>query len=164
MTKKTTLYILCGLPAAGKSTLCQLRQGRVITADIIRKGIVGSLGDSDHDEFVWETALNAAEYFLQLATFTTMQQTPQERGESRLWTRLRSLGKDVVCVWVATPLEVCIKQNQRRAKSNPDSPPDWVIEKVAGVFEPPTLDEGFAKIEKWLPAPSGMRAQFIYKT
>lgn len=164
MTKKTTLYILCGLPAAGKSTLCQLRQGRVITADIIRKGIVGSLGDSDHDEFVWETALNAAEYFLQFGDVYYDATNSTRARRKPFVDKAKELGKDVVCVWVATPLEVCIKQNQRRAKSNPDSPPDWVIEKVAGVFEPPALDEGFAKIEKWLPAPSGMRAQFIYKT
>lgn len=164
MTEKTTLYLLCGLPAAGKSTLCKVRQGRVITADIIRKGIVGNLGDSAHDQFVWETALNATEYFLQFSDVYYDATNSTRVRRQPFIEKAKELGKDVVCVWVTTPVDLCILQNQKRAKSTTNELPDWVIEKVASIFEPPTLDEGFVKIEKWLPATGGMRGEFIYKT
>ncbi|MDD2430935.1 MAG: ATP-binding protein [Firmicutes bacterium] len=165
MTDKTTLYLLCGLPASGKTSLCKLRQGRVITADIIRKGIVGNLGDSAHDQFVWDIACRAAGYFLQFSDVYYDATNSTRLRRQPFIEKAKTLEKDVVCVWVNTSLDVCIKQNQKRASSSLETPlPNWVIENVASVFEPPSIDEGFLKIEKWLPSSSGFSGEFVYTT
>lgn len=167
--RKTKLYLLCGLPASGKSSLCKIRQGRIITADIIRQGIVGNKGDSSHDQFVWDMALRAVEYFLQLND-VYYDATNSTRARRAPFTKLaKKLDTEIVCVWVNTPYELCIKQNHRRnllarktclAVGAPL--PDWVITKVAGIFEPPSFSEGFSKIEEWISSPNGFRGEFYY--
>lgn len=152
------LYLLCGLPAAGKSSLCRLRQGRIITSDIIRLGVVGNLGDSCHDEFVWDIALKATEYFLQFEDVYFDATNTTKKRRAPFIELAKKMGKEVVCLWVKTPKEICFKQNEKRGSTVPN----WVIENLEVIFEEPNLNEGYSWIEKWLPTKGGFRGKFIY--
>lgn len=45
-----------------------------------------------------------------------------------------------VCVWLDTPLEVCIEREKARGRG------EWLVRHHARRFEPPTLDEGWDEI------------------
>lgn len=154
----TRLYLLCGLPAAGKSSLCRLRQGRIITSDIIRLGVLGNTGDSSHDEFVWNLALKAAEYFLEFSDVYYDATNTSQKRRAPFVSLAHKLGKEVVCIWVSTPKKQCLRQNQKRLSALPD----WVIENVAKDFESPSLEEGFAWIESWVASENGFKGHFSY--
>lgn len=162
----TRLYLVCGLPASGKSSLCKLRQGRIITADIIRLGVVGNTGDSMHDNFVWDIALNAVDYFLQFSDVYYDATNSTIKRRAPFIEVAKRQKKEIVCVWVNTPKDLCIKQNQKRTKAlnYPASAlPDWVIENVSKIFEPPTLAEGYEWIEEWTPNSCGYMGRFTYR-
>lgn len=154
----TRLYLLCGLPASGKSSLCRLRQGRIITADTIRLGVVGNLGDSKHDEFVWEIALKATEYFLPQQDVYYDATNSSKKRRAPFIRLAKEMGKEVVCLWVATPKKSCLQQNAQRGNNLPA----WVIENVANSFEEPSFNEGFTWIERWITTPGGFIGQHIY--
>lgn len=56
----------------------------------------------------------------------------------------RALGVPAVAVWIRTPLEICLARNAAR-------PPDAIADEaglrnVFAALEPPTVDEGFARV------------------
>ncbi|NHV26105.1 AAA family ATPase [Burkholderia sp. D-99] len=52
----------------------------------------------------------------------------------------------VHAIWIDTPLDVAKARNARRPAD--ERVPDGSIESVASLFEPPTVDEGFASITR----------------
>lgn len=140
-------YMMVGLPGSGKSTTAKTFGDVVIhSSDAIRAEILGDVNDQTQQELVFETLqgrvfrdLLGGKNVVYDATnisykrrMAFLQQLKAKRISS-LWT---------VCVFLATPLEVCLANNAVCERSIPDC----VIERMYRKFDVPMQAEGWDEI------------------
>lgn len=141
------LYLMCGVPGAGKSTFLKNHikeeNSIIISRDIIRFSIVKPDEDyfSHEDEVLdifWEQ-INKA---LAEGKNTFVDQTSLT-PRARKWLLQHVEGyKHANLIWIDENLETCLKRNELRRGTRAYVPRS-VIRRMFSQFIEPSLDEGF---------------------
>ena len=144
----TTLYVLCGLPGAGKSTWARENAGRleavVVCSDDVRRDFEADGRDPwDGDSVFAEVELRA--WGLLRADRSVVLDATHFQRRYRTYTQHVVSGIDVqrVAVWFVVPLEVCLQRNAGRNSLafGYRRMPDEFVHALAETFEPPGSDE-----------------------
>lgn len=141
------LYLMCGVPGAGKSTFLKnhikKENSAIISRDAIRFSIVKPYEDyfSHEDEVLnvfWEQ-INKA---LAEGKDTFVDQTSLT-PRARKWLLQHVEGyKHANLIWIDENLETCLKRNELR-RGTRTYVPRGVIRRMFSQFIEPSLDEGF---------------------
>lgn len=146
-----TFTMLCGAPAAGKSTYAaQLRVDRediaYICPDVIRGQLspTGDEGDQTHNARIFQTILPSLVHsaasegrdVILDGTFTT------RKARAPFIELARSLGYRVECHVLNTPYEECVRRNAARSRVVPES----VLFRMQSQWQMPSLEEDFDEI------------------
>ena len=144
------LFLMSGVPGAGKSTFLKNRVKKdtsvVISRDVIRFSIVKPEEDyfSHEDEVLtifWEQ-INEALAADKNVFVDQTSLTPR----ARKWLLQHVEGYTYAnIVWIDEDLETCLKRNEMRRGTRAYMPQD-VIRRMYNQFIEPSLDEGFYRI------------------
>jgi len=138
------IFITVGLPGSGKSTYLARLGVNALSSDEIRRLIA----DDPEDQTIHRRVFATLRYLLRQRiaigrTVTYVDATHLTRWERRPYVRLaRSHGCKLEALFFDVPVDVCIQRNRRRGRVLPDE----AIRKMAARLEPPTREEGFARI------------------
>jgi predicted kinase len=143
------LYILTGLPGAGKTTYTrrELAGAVRISLDDLRLMMSGVAYDPRYEPMVAAAATALLEALLARAGVEGYDVVFDATNVTREWraraiAQARRHGVEPHAVYFAVPLAVAAERNRAR----PQVVPDDVLRRFAEALEPPTLDEGFAAI------------------
>jgi predicted kinase len=139
------IVVLVGLPGSGKSTYIQQAGGGGLSSDAIRV----MLANDETDQSIHEPVFQTLRYLLRqrlalgrpITYIDATNLTPQER--SPYIGIGKSYGCDVEAVYFDVPLETCMERNAGRYRVVPEE----AMRKMAAKLEPPTLAEGFSRIQ-----------------
>ena len=162
---KSTLYILCGLPFSGKTTLAQSLASQFgfvhLDLDAIAraKNLFPEKGINDEQ---WGHVFE--EVYQQIAAFLTSGKTVvvdavnyDRAGRDRLRTIANHVGSSVYVIYINLPLRE-IEQRRQANRADPQRPPvrDEDFTELATQFEIPTIEEniiiydGSQSIQEWI--------------
>ena len=125
------LYVMCGLPASGKSTFCSQQASSLFVIH----------GD-DHKTFAKMKKVcleNKSIHGFQSVVIDACNTTAAKRQEWIVFGKEQ--GYEVVCIWVDTPVQQCLVQNKVRRDAGFPGVPTIAIHTANKRFEPPTTDE-----------------------
>jgi predicted kinase len=143
-----------GLPGAGKSTYFA-RKGIVpLASDLIRELLYDNAGDQRHPEWVFAVLRDLLRHRLAAGAQTTyIDATNLSRYLRRSFLQIaREFGCAAEALYFDVPLEVCLERNRKRGRALAGSArdarvvPEDVLRRMARRLEPPTREEGFARI------------------
>ena len=129
-----TLYVMCGIPGSGKSTLSK----RIADDyDVTRFSL---------DEMGYVRQFKLIPHIVEVLKRRESVVADSLYTKTQWRTELLEAVKDIECkrvlVYMNTPLDVCIQRNRGRKKPLPD----FVVEHQFEQFEKPTLEEGWDEI------------------
>ena len=129
-----TLYVMCGIPASGKSTLSKQisEQFNMVRLSLDEMGYVRQHKLISH---VVNT-LKDGKSVVADSLYTKKQ------WRTELFQSVQHIKCRCVLLYMTTSLDECIRRNQGRENTLPD----FVIEHLYNSIEPPTLDEGWDEI------------------
>ncbi len=150
------LLLLVGLPGSGKSSLAAalLRdcpQRCLISTDAIRSQLFGDEAIQGNWLQVWrEVGRQLQQATWQIATGQSLEAiydatNAVRRDRRRAIALARGCGfTNIICVWLHTPLDVCLQRNQQRDRQVPDT----VILRMHRclVGAPPAVEEGCNRV------------------
>jgi len=144
----TTLYVLCGLPGAGKSTWARENAGRlqavVVCSDDVRRDFEADGRDPWDGDSVFAEVELRARGLLRADRSVVLDATHFERRyRTYIQDVVSGIGVRRIAVWFVVPLEVCLQRNAGRnslAFGNRRMPDEFVRGLAEG-FEPPGGDE-----------------------
>lgn len=144
------LYVLTGLPGAGKTTYAQRHlAGAVrISLDDLRLMMSGSAYHAGYEPMVVVAAAALLDALLARAgelgydvVFDATNVTRAWRGDAI--ARARRHGVEPHAIYFDVPLQTARARNRRRAQAVPDA----VLLRFHAQLEPPSADEGFAAVQ-----------------
>jgi predicted kinase len=139
------IVVLVGLPGSGKSTYLEQMGVRGLSSDGIRK----LLADDETDQTIHVRVFETLRYLLvqrlaigrPVTYIDATNLTPEER---RPYLEIGHAWECAVeAVFFDVPLEVCLDRNARRHRVVPQE----ALAKMAAKLVPPTMEEGFARVE-----------------
>lgn len=139
------VIVLVGLPGSGKSAYLEGLGVTGLSSDALR----GLLADDQTDQGIHPQVFETLRYLLRqrllLGRHTTyIDATNLTPGERHPYIAIgRAYGCELEAVFFDTPLEICLERNQRRARQVPDE----AVRRMAEKLKPPSLEEGFSRIE-----------------
>lgn len=142
----STYYFLVGIPGSGKSTYAKSLGCRIVCPDEIREA-----GIRDDAE-VFEIARMMISHLLQTGVdvvFDATNTLRQYRAETI--AAGKSYADHVVCIWIDTPLDVCIARHHARMRRGirPTLRDEGIIRMAQQLADnPPDLSEGFDEIKR----------------
>lgn len=158
-----TLYLMCGLPGSGKSSLIQHILDRnkqlneqyvVISRDRIRKNLIGNGDYFSKETEVFQEFINLINFSLtnnNNYTHIFIDATHiSQKSRAKVLSQLKiSVKTNFKVLWVDTPLQTCLKNNEQRQGF--EYVPKSVIRRLNIQFEAPIKEEfenyGFNNIE-----------------
>lgn len=117
------LVLICGIPNAGKTTYSSRYKNVIHTDDVVPSG-------RGHHQTVRDMVANEDDVCVE-GTFIIA------RHRKKLAEAYN--GNRKVCIWLDTPLDECIKREDRGRGT-------LITRNCSALFEPPTLDEGWDEI------------------
>jgi protein phosphatase len=144
----TTLYVLSGVPGAGKSTWARTNASRlhatVVCSDDVRRDFEADGQDPWDGDAVFAEVERRARCLIEIDRSVIVDATHYQRAY-RTYLRQLGIGADVrrVAIWFDVPLEICLQRNAGRSGltfGNRRMTDDFV-RGLADAFEPPTRDE-----------------------
>jgi predicted kinase len=142
---KQRVYVLVGLPAAGKSTWLAERGVAALSSDAMRFLLRDDEADQTIHGVVFAELRRLLRRRLELgAAASYIDATNLTRKERRQWIKIADwYGAECVALYFAVPLAVCLERNAARQRVVPVE----AMERLAKRLVPPELTEGFAAIE-----------------
>ena len=113
------MVLICGIPNAGKTTFS------------------GRFQNVIHYDHLRMTSRDRIDYILRAASDPKVC-VDGVFGKRKLRERIAAIAGDKVCIWLDTPVEVCLEREQNYRKR-----PEGLVLRYARMFEPPTLEEGW---------------------
>ena len=153
--KKPNLYIMCGLPRAGKSTWVKRNKKEkiVISPDTIRREIFGHQFHQNANSLVFAFAENMAILLLKQGVDVIIDATHITSGLRNKWKPIaEQCGAKVTVVWVYINkdidrnLDVCLERNKLSPKD--EKLPVEALQRMAMSFCPPDSENIFSDL-KW---------------
>lgn len=148
---KPRIILAVGLPGSGKSTYFANLGAHPISSDAIRL----QLADDETDQTIHARVFAAMRYLLKqrialLRPVTYIDATNITRRDRRPFIKLvRKHGCDIEALFFDIPLELCRTRNTSRSRLVPNH----VMDRMAAKLVPPSLEEGFSRVEvvQYLP-------------
>lgn len=146
---KPKLIFLVGPPACGKSTYAkrtfQNDHTIILSSDGIRKELFGDENIQTENEAVFSTLYERMRKSLKEQKDVVIDATNiNKQTRKYVFDALGNTPAEKIAIVIDTPKEICHKLNKGRRRVVPD----YVIDKYFDIFEMPTFEEGFDKIEK----------------
>ncbi|MCR5544321.1 MAG: ATP-binding protein [Eubacterium sp.] len=164
----STLYVMVGIPASGKSTKVNefVENGAIAySSDVLRGEMFGDPGIQFTDEWLEKLKYDGPDDYMKKKLFVekyifseiynriekalvdgkdvVMDATnPGKNTRKRIMDRLKKYADRVVAVVMATPFDVCMERNQKRDRTVPEE----AMIRIRNEFEFPELEEGFDEI------------------
>lgn len=164
----STLYVMVGIPASGKSTKVKelVENGAVVySSDVMRKEMFGDSGIQFTDEWLQKLKYDGPDVFLEKKHFVeryifaelynrvekallegkdvVMDSTNPSRSiRKRIIDRFNGVADRIVAEVMAVPFDVCMERNLKRERVVPE---DAMI-RIRNEFEFPELEEGFDEV------------------
>jgi len=152
---RPTLYMMVGLPSSGKSTHAQRlirdhKDSVIFSSDELRQELYGDINDQDHNAEVFaelhkriKSALSSGKYDYVVYDATNIN----SRRRRAFINDIKSIDCFKVAVVMATPYEVCLRQNWCRERRVPDD----VIQRMYKSWQTPAHWEGWdsIRVELW---------------
>lgn len=146
------LFILMGIPGAGKSSFVSthIKSGFTqawISRDMIRFDIVKenesyfSKEDEVFKKFIEHINHHLADGYDVFADATHLN----KKSRAKLLKNLTVKPQEVSVIWLQTPLNECIKRNEKRAGTRSYVPPTQIC-RMAKSLQMPTFDEDINKV------------------
>lgn len=140
---------MVGPPASGKNYYSYAAFPEALgyvslCADELREIITGDESNQDRNHIVFEQLFNFARILLRQNKDIVIVNTNYNKKNRKNWVKLaKEFDAELIAVIMETPLDVCLKRNAVRERKVPED----IIRKQFANYEPPTLAEGFDKIE-----------------
>src|SRR5579863_8457852 len=143
---RSKIVITVGLPGSGKSTFLTKLGVNAIASDEIRRLIADDPEDQTIHKLVFATIRYLIRQRLRAGRRVTyVDATHLMRWERRPYLQLgHKYDVKVEALFFDVPVEVCIRRNKLRGRRVPAG----IIRTMAHRLEPPTIEEGFARIVK----------------
>lgn len=129
-----TLYLFCGAPASGKSTLSK-QIAEQHNAERISFDERHYMRHNQMIQPIVEALMNEKNVVAD-SVFTYVKQ------RKMILDAVKDISCRKVLVYMTTPLDECLRRNANRKNHLPD----FVVESFFQTIEPPTLDEGWDEI------------------
>lgn len=136
------LYIMCGIPGAGKSTIAKQLNGVIVSSDTVRKEMYGAESIQGNPSEVFAKVNELTKKYLKENNVIYDATSIKPRDRKRIMKTFPNARH--ICVYVATPFEECKRRNAERKRVVPMQ----VMERMIQNFVEPTLAEGFEEIIK----------------
>jgi protein phosphatase len=148
MSPVSTLYVLSGLPGAGKSTWARDNarrlQAAVVCSDDVRRDFEVDGRDPSDGDAVFAEVQRRARRLLEGDRSVIVDATHFQR-KYRTYLGQLGIGIEVhrVAIWFDVPLEICLQRNAGRNgfTFGDRRMTDDFVRGLADAFEPPALDE-----------------------
>jgi predicted kinase len=149
MITKNVLIVCGGLPASGKSTYSEMlvSSGHFhrICPDLIRKELYGNENIQGDGKKVFSIAHERIKNFGEMKRNVVFDATNiDRRTRKNLVEQMRPYFDVIIFKWFSTPIELCLKRNERRERQVPPR----VIWSMADRFQPPIIEEGWDYVEE----------------
>lgn len=147
------LYLMCGIPGAGKSTFLKNRAKKdtsvIVSRDAIRFSIVKPEEDYfSHEDEVLAIFWKQINEALAAGKNVFVDQT-SITPRSRTWLLQHVHGyKRVTILWIDECLKTCLERNEMR-KGTRAYVPENVIRRMASQFVVPSVKEGFDAVVRY---------------
>jgi len=163
---KTTLMYMIGLPSSGKSTHAQRlirdhKDSIIFSSDELRRELFGNIDDQDHNAELFaelhrriKSALSSGEYDCVVYDATNIN----SRRRMAFLNEIKDIDCYKVAVVMATPYEVCLRQNWCRERQVPDD----VIRRMYMQWQTPAYFEGWDSIRIQLWSEISRRNGYYY--
>ena len=149
MNTKNVLIVCCGLPASGKSTYAEMLVTSGVFCSVCPDKIRGELyGDESiqgDGKQVFDIAHHRIKELGKGGNNVVFDATNVDRKtRTELVKQMRPYFDVLICKWFSTPIELCLKRNQRRERQVPKI----VIWNMADRLRAPMIEEGWDYVEE----------------
>lgn len=142
----TTLILMVGIPASGKSTYTKMKLSpkyKILSSDAIRKELFEDESDQMHNEIVFQTLYERARNLLVSGKDVVIDATNNNANiRKKALSHFEDLNIKRKAIVIETPINECIKRDNERKRHVGEN----VISNFSNSFEYPTKSEGFDDI------------------
>lgn len=137
------LFIMCGIPASGKSTFAQMLAdsgvAEVVSTDQIRKGLFGDENCQDAPQKVFNEAFSQINYLGKEHNIIFDATNITSKARRKVIKECGQTFDKIICFYCPCSIKKALAQNAARSRQVPDE----VIKRMAEQLQMPTKDEGF---------------------
>lgn len=147
MSDKPTIYMLCGLPASGKTTyaynIAYDMNAVVVDSDEYRKDLFGDECCQDNNQKLFQVMHKTIKDCLRAGKNVVFSATNLNSKRRRAFlNELTKIPCEKKCVIMATPYDQCLINNENRERKVPED----VIERMYKSWQTPAMFEGWDEI------------------
>ena len=148
---KSTLFMLIGLPASGKSTFAKTLENEstiILSSDKIREEVLGSESDQSNNKLVFKVLYEKLRKALAGGKNVVLDATNiTKKNRAQALKAIEDIDAIKYAIVLKTNPETCFIFDEQRERHVSKE----IIEKYAKIFEYPSIDEGFDKIFEYEP-------------
>lgn len=142
--KETTLFVLCGLPASGKTTWANYVVANnpdtvIVSSNDIRKELLGDETNQEYQGKIFDVVHDRIKEAIRDGKNVIVDATGINRYERRQSLHAGEDATTKICVQFETPMDICKERNANRERVVPD----FVFTKMSRKFVQPSNYEGF---------------------